>query len=131
MAFDSSLALRVRDLLSARQDATERQMFGGLCFLVGGSMCVGIVGDKLMVRVGPASYEEVLRQPHARPMDFTGRPMKGFVYVEAPGLRTKKQLAEWVERGVRYATSPEVVQRKRSARPRTTRLRTPRSRAAR
>ena len=80
-------------------------MFGGLAFLVNGNMAVGVVGDELMVRVGPDRYEEALRAPHARPMDFTKRPMRGFVFVGPAGFEEDEDLRHWIERGVRFAAS--------------------------
>ena len=105
MAFDEALASRIRDLLRDRRDVTERKMFGGLAFLVGGHMCCGIVGRDLMVRVGHENYESALSAKHARPMDFTGRPSKGMVYVAPPGLRTKRALQAWIDRAVRFTHS--------------------------
>jgi TfoX/Sxy family transcriptional regulator of competence genes len=103
MAYDHALAERVRDALGARVDITEKEMFGGVAFLVNGSMAVGISGEDLMVRVGPDGHDAALREPHARPMDFTGRPMKGYVFVDADGTATDAALATWVGRGVRFA----------------------------
>jgi TfoX/Sxy family transcriptional regulator of competence genes len=105
MAYDEQLAERVRDLLAARPGYSERKMFGGLCFMIGGNMACGIVGDELMVRLAPDKYEDALAQPHARPMDFTGRPMKGMVYVGTAGIKGESALAEWVERGAAHAAS--------------------------
>lgn len=105
MAYDEGLAERVRGVVDDRTDVSEKRMFGGLAFLVRGHMFVGIVKDDLMVRVGPEAYEEMVRQPHARRMDFTGRPMKGFVYVAAPGVEGDVDLQRWVGHGLRYAAS--------------------------
>jgi TfoX/Sxy family transcriptional regulator of competence genes len=105
VAYDEGLAERVRGLLEDRPQVLERKMFGGLAFLVGGNMCVGVVGDELMVRVGPKDHAAALRRPHARAMDFTGRPMKGFVFVAPSGFGEDAQLARWVERGVAFASS--------------------------
>ncbi|MQG34279.1 MAG: TfoX/Sxy family protein [SAR202 cluster bacterium] len=80
-------------------------MFGGACFLVGGNMAVGVTGSDLMVRPGPEKFEDALTRPHARPMDFTGHPMKGFVFVEAEGTATDSSLADWVERGASFSKS--------------------------
>jgi TfoX/Sxy family transcriptional regulator of competence genes len=80
-------------------------MFGGLAFLHRGNMCCGIVGSDLMVRVGAEEYERVVTARHARPMDFTGRPAKGMVYVAPEGLRTEKALRHWIDRGVRFTAS--------------------------
>jgi hypothetical protein len=103
--FDEALAERVRAALGPRADVVEKKMFGGLCFRVGGHMTVGIEKTNLMVRTGPDAYEDALGQPHARPMDFTGRPLRGFVYVEPAGLRTDKQLSAWISRGLAFAES--------------------------
>jgi TfoX/Sxy family transcriptional regulator of competence genes len=102
MAYDEKLGDRIRDVLVVEPDLEERKMFGGLAFLLGGHMCVGIVGDELMVRVGPEGHEAALARPHARPMDFTGTPMKGLVYVASVGLRDKRKLAAWIEIGRSY-----------------------------
>lgn len=105
MAYDEGLAERIRGLLEDRGRVFERRMFGGLAFMMRGHMTVGIVKDELMVRVGPETYSQVLREPHARAMDFTGRPMKGFVFVSSQGLESDKDLQRWVERGLEYAAS--------------------------
>ncbi len=77
-------------------------MFGGLTFMVSGHMCCGIVGDELMVRVGPEAYEDALRQPHAREMDFTGKALKGMVYVGVEGVEQDDDLADWIGRGLAF-----------------------------
>ena len=81
MAYDEYLAERIRKALKRRKGITEKKMFGGICLLLDGNMVGGVVNDDLMVRVGPDGYEDALKQPHARPMDFTGKPLKGMVYV--------------------------------------------------
>ncbi|MGD8486772.1 MAG: TfoX/Sxy family protein [Chloroflexota bacterium] len=105
MAYDETLASRIRSLLAERDDVREQRMFGGLAFLVGGKMAVGIIGDDLMVRVGRDAYDEALARPHTRPMDFTGRPMKGMVYVAPDGIGTDRELAGWVDAGANFAAS--------------------------
>ena len=100
--FDEALAVRVREVLQDRMDVTERKMFGGVAFMVRGHMCVGIVGSDLMVRVGSDGLESALAEPHARPMDFTGRPSRGMVYVAKGGVRTKEALRGWIARGLRF-----------------------------
>ena len=105
MAYDEQLAQRVRQALSSQDGIIEKKMFGGLAFMLHGNMSVGVEKDQLMVRVGPDRYEEALAQPHARPMDFTGRPMKGFVYVPLDGLSTDADLQEWVQLGLDFALS--------------------------
>lgn len=84
---------------------TERKMFGGLCFMVHGNMLGGVMGDEIIVRVGAERYEDALKQPHAREMDFTGRPMRGFVVVASEGIASDERLNEWVELGAQFATS--------------------------
>ena len=101
MAYDETLAARIRDAFGPRTDLREQKMFGGLAFMVGSHMCCGIVGDELMLRVG-AGAEELLEKPHVRPMDFTGRPMKGFVFVSPEGVATDATLEEYVERALAF-----------------------------
>lgn len=102
MAYDEALAERVREVLAVRMDVTERQMFGGLAFMVGGHMACGIAGTDLMVRVGRDAYDDALAHPDAREMDFTGRPMTGVVYVDAAGTAADDALRFWVDRGVAF-----------------------------
>lgn len=104
MPYDKKLAARITKILAGK-DVTERKMFGGIAYMTGGNMAVGIVRDELMVRVGPDGFEDTLAQPHARPMDFTGRPMKGMVYVGTQGIAKDADLRKWVERGLKYASS--------------------------
>ena len=96
MAFDEYIAERVRAAVADRDDIDEKPMFGGLCLLAHGNMFAGVLSDTLMLRVGPQAGEDALRRPHARVMDFTGRPMRGYVYVDPPGFATEAQLREWV-----------------------------------
>ena len=105
MAYDEQLAARVRSALDGQKGLGERKMFGGLAFMVHGNMVCGVEGDRLMVRVGPDRYEEALSRPHAAPMDFTGRPMKGFVFVVPTGTSTETALKTWVQMGVQFALS--------------------------
>jgi len=105
MSYDEGLAERVREALCARTDVSEMRMFGGIAFLVRGHMCVGIVKENLMVRVGPEAYPRLVREPHAHEMDFTGRPMKGFLYVSPAGVESDADLELWVARGISFATS--------------------------
>jgi len=105
MAYDDGLAQRIRELLEEREDYSEKKMFGGLCFLLGRNMCTGVVGEELMVRVGPDTYDKCLKLKHAREMDFTGRAMKGMIYVRVEGIESDKDLAQWVQRGADFAGS--------------------------
>lgn len=102
MAYDEAVAGRVRRAVGKIGRITEMKMFGGVAFLIRGNMCCGVIGDRLMVRVGAEEYEDALSQPHARKMDFTGRPMKGFVYVEPAGFSSDKDLDKWVARAGKY-----------------------------
>lgn len=105
MAYDEGLAQRIREALSHRRDLSEKKMFGGLCFLLGGNMCCGIVGEELMLRVGPDAYQEILEREHAREMDFTGRALRGMVYVGVPGLDSDEALGSWLEPAASFAGS--------------------------
>jgi TfoX/Sxy family transcriptional regulator of competence genes len=105
VAYDERLADRVRGLLARRRGVTERRMFGGLAFMLRGNMCCGVHGDELIVRVGADHYGEALARPGARPMDITGRPLTGFVFVDNQACRNGRRLAAWVERGVAFASS--------------------------
>ena len=105
MAYDEGLAARIRTTLRGRDDVVEKRMFGGLTFMVGGRMACGVVHDDLMVRVGPDCHDEALTEPGTRPMDFTGRPMRGMVYVASAAVATDDDLRRWVDRAVRVATA--------------------------
>ena len=102
MAYDEALAGRVRELISGRADVSERKMFGGIAFMVGGNMAVGVTGDELMVRLDPGDSEKALTEKGVRVFDMTGRPMKGWVMVEPDGLDSDSQLRDWIERAVDF-----------------------------
>jgi TfoX/Sxy family transcriptional regulator of competence genes len=106
MAYDEDLANRIREMMAGEGDVTEMRMFGGLAFLVGGNMSVAASGKGgLMVRVDPDDTDALLAKPHTRPFEMRGRDMQGWLRVDPEGLRTKRQLAPWVSRGVAYARS--------------------------
>ena len=105
MAYDEKLAQRVRSALATSRRVTEKKMFGGLAFLAGGRMCCGVLGDTLMVRVGPERHAAALSRPHARPMDFTGRPLTGFVYVAPAGIRSRQALTKWIGWSLEFAST--------------------------
>ena len=105
MPFDEKLAERIRGILSARIDTREKKMFGGIAFMLNGNMCCGVNNDLLMARVGPEQYEASLSLPHVRPMDFTGKPMKGYVYVEPEGYREDVDLKVWIDRCVDFVST--------------------------
>lgn len=102
MAYDEALAARVRARLANARGLAERKMFGGLCFLVNGHMCAGIVDSTLMLRVGPERYAAALARPHAREMDFTGRPLKGMIYVDPPGIAASAALGQWLNMALAF-----------------------------
>jgi TfoX/Sxy family transcriptional regulator of competence genes len=115
MAYNERLAERVRAALASRRGVAERRMFGGLAFLLEGKMCVGVLGDELVVRCGAERYAKSLRSKHAREMDFTGRPMTGMVYVAPSGTRGTA-LERWIELGMAgAAASPASKRRKKAA----------------
>jgi hypothetical protein len=97
MAFDQGLAQRVRERLAGTGGVTEKQMFGGLSFLVDGNMCVGVIGEELIARVGPDGTEAALTRPGSRLFDFSGRPMKGWITVAPTGLEADDALAAWID----------------------------------
>ena len=96
MAYNEQLAGRLREALESVPGATEKNMFGGICFMVNDKMCMGVVKDEIMCRVDPSLDQTLLEKPGCRPMDFTGKPMKGYVFVAAEAVRSKKDLNYWV-----------------------------------
>ncbi|MGH2451613.1 MAG: TfoX/Sxy family protein [Candidatus Limnocylindria bacterium] len=104
MTYDDQLAARIRSLLASRADVSERKMFGGLTFMVAGKMCCGVHGDELIVRLDPQREDDALTDPHARPMDLTGRRMRGFITVHPDGLKGNR-LNRWVREAVARAES--------------------------
>lgn len=105
MAFDAVLAARIRKRLGHRAGLTEKQMAGGLAFLVNGNMCCGVHGREMIVRLDPADRDRALRDRHARLFDLTGRPMKGWILVGPAGLKSPAALGKWVRVGLDYARS--------------------------
>ena len=103
MAYDEGLAQRIEDALADQTSLVAKKMFGGVGYMIQGNMACGVHGDSLIVRVGPAAYEEALGQPRARPFDMTGRPMKGWVYVDQQAISSEGDLKAWIERGVAFA----------------------------
>jgi TfoX/Sxy family transcriptional regulator of competence genes len=114
MAYHTELAARVRAVMVDYPEVTEKSMFGGLVFLLGGQMCCGITKDKFMARVGADAYEDALSKPFTREMDFTGKPLRGFIYVELDGLKAEADLRAWVAQGVAFVqTLPPKKPQKR------------------
>ena len=121
MAYDEILTERVRDIVHGRAGVGLKEMFGGMCFLVDGKMFIGIVKNELMVRVGKDRHDEALAKPHARTMDFTGRPMLGYVFVKPAGLTSARALAGWVDWA--YDHVKALPAKAKKARPASPRLR--------
>jgi len=108
MPYDENLAERIRRVVAGRHGVTEKRMFGGLAFLLDGKMFCGIANSDLMVRVGPERYEAALSLPHVRPMDFTGRPMTGYVYVGPEGSGFDEQVRAWVDEALAFVSTLEA-----------------------
>ncbi|MEN9684500.1 MAG: hypothetical protein RLZZ28_286 [Bacteroidota bacterium] len=103
MAYNEKMADRIREILSLPQlDIQEKKMFGGLCFMVNDKMCVGVESERLMIRLNPEIYDEVMEKEGCSPMDFTGKIMKGFVFVDITTLNTQKKLNYWIDLALAY-----------------------------
>jgi TfoX/Sxy family transcriptional regulator of competence genes len=103
MTFSEFTAMQIRSAMQNTPGLSERHMFGGVAFMLGGNMCFGVIEDNLVVRVGPDAYEHTLREPHVRPMDFTGRALHGFVYVDRDGFANDNaSLKQWIDRGLSF-----------------------------
>jgi len=115
MPYNEELAARIRRVLRRTAGISERRMFGGLAFMCHGRMCCGIVGRDLMVRVMEKDMSSALRCAHVRPMDFTGRPLRGFVYVAPPGIATDSSLRSWVRTGIAFVKQQRAERVRTSA----------------
>ena len=114
MAYNEKLADRVREMIAlTHKNVVEKRMFGGLCFMVNDKMCVGVEKDRMMVRLDPLVYEEVLEKEGCQPMDFTGKVMKGFVFVDVAALNTNKKLAYWVQLALAYNKKAKASKKKK------------------
>lgn len=107
MAYDEGLAQRVREAIGEDVQVAEKKMFGGIAFMVNGHMAVGVLDDHIMLRLGEEGATAALEEEHTREMDFTGRPMRTMVYVDAEGIEEDEDLEAWVGRGVAFARSLE------------------------
>ena len=114
MAYDEKLADRVRELIAEEhKNVEEKKMFGGLCFMVDDKMCVGVEKDRLMVRLDPAKYDEAMEREGAKPMDFTGKVMKGFLFVDIDAVNTKKKLQYWIDLALEYNKVAKASKKKK------------------
>jgi len=113
MAYDEKIAERLSKVFSEHEGVVEKKMFGGIAYMFREHMCVGVINNLLMVRVDPEQYEDALSEAHTRPMDFTGKPMKGYVYVELAGFKTDKNLRKWVQKGINFVTTLPPKKNKR------------------
>lgn len=115
MAYDQGLAQRISDILySEHIQFEEKKMFGGLAFMIAEKMCVGIIQDELMLRVVDEKCESVLAKRHAKPMMFTGRPMKNFLSIEPAGFKTEKQLRAWIDYAIEFGKYGVVKTKKKT-----------------
>ena len=105
MAYNEKLAERIRKTLGKNKHVTEKHMFGGLSFLFNKKMFCGILKEDLVLKMSPEQCQDSLKKPNVRPMDFTGKPMKGFVYVNQRGCKSDKNLKKWIELSLNYAKS--------------------------
>ena len=114
MPYNEKLADRTREIISlTHKKVFEKKMFGGLCFMVNDKMCVGVEQERLMVRLDPTRYDEVIEKEGCKPMDFTGKIMKGFVFVDIDALNTKKKLEYWIDLALEYNKTAKASKKKK------------------
>jgi TfoX/Sxy family transcriptional regulator of competence genes len=105
VAYDEELAKKIADVLAEHGDLDERKIFGGIAFMVKGHMCCGVINEDLVLRLGPEGAAEALDDAHVRPMDFTGRPMKGYVYVAKEGVRTEAKIRKRIQAALDFVAT--------------------------
>ena len=114
MSYNEKLADRVREIIAETHDEVEeKKMFGGLCFMVNDKMCLGVEKERIMVRIDPAVYEQALEKEGCKPMDFTGKVMKGYVFVDAEVLNTNKKLDYWVQLALDFNKRAKASKKKK------------------
>jgi len=114
MPYNEKLADRTREIIAlTRKNVEEKRMFGGLCFMVNDKMCVGVESERMMLRIDPAKYEALMEMEGCNPMDFTGRVMKGYVFVDAAVLNTKKKLEFWINLALEYNAIAKTSKKKK------------------
>jgi len=111
MPYSEKIAERLREALCSVPKVEEKKMFGGICFMVNGKMCIGIIGDEMMCRLDPALSEIVLEKKGCREMDFTGQPMKGYVYVSEEGMKTKKDFEYWIALALEFNKTAKAAKK--------------------
>lgn len=112
MAFDEKLVNRIRESLVDIEKVEEKNMFGGVCFMVDGKMCIGVVKDEMMCRIDPKKDEIALEKTGCRRMDFTGKPMKGYVFISEEGMKTKKSFEYWVDLCLEFNSKAKASKKK-------------------
>ena len=113
MAYNEKLSDRIRESLADFKDVEEKYMFGGVCFMLNGKMCIGVTDNEMMCRIGPDIYEEALEKKGCREMIFTGKPMKGYVYVSEEGMKTKKQFDYWIGLCLQFNVEAKASKKKK------------------
>jgi TfoX/Sxy family transcriptional regulator of competence genes len=112
MSYNEQLSHRIRESLMHVNKVEEKAMFGGLCFMVNDKMCIGVVKDEIMCRIDPDIYDDVLERPGCRPMDFSGKVMKGFVFVDEHGTKNKKDLNYWIDLCLQFNPKAKASKKK-------------------
>ena len=115
MAYNEQLNDRLREVMAELPGVEEKHMFGGVCYMLNGKMCIGIVKDELMCRIGPDAYEGALERKGCREMVFTGKPMNGYVFVSEEGMKTKKDFAHWVDLCIAFNQQAKATPKKKKA----------------
>mgnify|MGYP000856753856 CR=1 FL=1 len=114
MAFDEKLNDRIREAIANMPGVDEKHMFGGSCFMINGKMCIGVVKDEMMCRIGPDAYEAALERKGCREMIFTGKPMKGYVFVSEEGIKSKKDFEFWVNLCIEFNKHAKATPKKKA-----------------
>ncbi|MGG7664468.1 TfoX/Sxy family protein [Dyadobacter sp. BHUBP1] len=114
MAFNETLSDRIREALSEQENVIEKRMFGGVCFMVNDKMCVGVIGEDMMCRVGEEAFDSAIERPGCREMDFASRPMKGYVYVSDEGMRTREDFQYWINLCMAYNPQAKASKKKKA-----------------
>lgn len=114
MPFNEKLNDRIREAMATVPTVEEKRMFGGICYMVDGKMCIGVATDEMMCRIGPDAYEQALERHGCREMDFTGKPMKGYVFVSEEGCKTKRDLDYWIGLCLAYNKQAKPTKKKKA-----------------